>query len=524
MKSQFVKWMALALMPLAMMGCERKQGPNNESGNLLSSSSYGQTFTILAGSELKDVESLVQAFGMQKNVQVQFKYTGSLDAVDELAAKSYDSAWLSHGKYLQLVPEMKSQIKASEKTMYSRVVLGVKPEKMSELGWANGKTNWKDILKAVEQGKFKFAMTNPTGSNSGFVSLVGLAASLSGKGDALEESDIPEKELSVFFKGQSMTAGSSGFLADKFVAESAKADALINYESVIKSIQDKVKLTVLIPKEGVVTADYPLMRLTGDTEKTAFYNELVAYLRSPEVQKDIAQRTGRTPLLGDDSTDIINELPFPGNLKVIEAVLQGFLDVYSKPAVSYFVVDTSGSMDNYGRLVELQKSLLTLSEGDGTVGGRFASFKNRESIGLVSFSNQVSAPQTFELTNDKVANTAELGKFANSVRSLYAGGGTAIYSAISSVYGDAQAKLAKGDKTVSIVLLTDGSNNSGMSHREFLRMVNQMGEPKVPVYTILYGEGNSSELSEVAQVTGGNVFDARKAGLKKVMKSIRAYQ
>lgn len=520
MKSRFVKWMAVALVPLAILGCQKKE--TNGGGESVSKA--GQTFTILAGSELKDVESLVQAFGMQNNVQVQFKYTGSLDAVDELAANNYDAAWLSHGKYLQLVPEMKSKIKASEKTMYSRVVLGVKPEKMKELGWANGKTSWKDILKAVEQGKFKFAMTNPTGSNSGFVSLVGLAAALSGKGDALEESDIPEKELSQFFKGQSVTAGSSGFLADKFAADPNKADALINYESVIRSLKDRVALTVLVPKEGVVTADYPLMRLTEEPGKTAFYNELIQYLRSAPAQKEIAQNTGRTPLSGDDSAEIVNELPFPGNLKVIEAVLRGFLDVYSKPAVSYFVVDTSGSMANYGRLTELQKSLLTLSQGDGTVGGRFASFKNRESITLVSFSNEISAPKDFELSQDKAANAEQLGQFATAVRQLSAGGGTAIYSAISSVYGKAQAQMAKGDKTVSIVLLTDGANNSGMSHREFMTALQSGGEPRVPVYTILYGEGNAQELSELAQATGANVFDARKAGLKKIMKSIRAYQ
>ena len=218
----------------------------------------GPVFRILAGSELKDIAPLVSGFGNRNGVTVQFDYTGSLDAVDRLSdTHSYDAVWVSHGKYLQLVPGVKSQIKAAEKTMYSRVVLGVRAPVAKRLGWQSGKTTWEDVIKAAQTGKFRFAMTNPTASNTGFVALVGLAAELSGKGDALEVKDIPEDRLKAFFASQSMTSGSSGTLADQFVAQPDAADGLINYESVIRTLNARAgqNLTVIVPKEGVITAD-----------------------------------------------------------------------------------------------------------------------------------------------------------------------------------------------------------------------------------------------------------------------------
>ena len=149
---------------------------------------------------------------------------------------------------------------------------------------------------------------------------------MSGKGDALEEKDIPANKLRELFAGQSMTAGSSGALADMFVAKAARMDGIINYESVIRSMASKgTPLSVIIPKEGVITADYPLMLLTNSSQGE-FYRKLVDYIRSDAAQKQIAATTYRTPLTGSDSSEVVNELPFPSSIKVVDAILQGFLN------------------------------------------------------------------------------------------------------------------------------------------------------------------------------------------------------
>lgn len=527
--SMNLKWAgkAFAMLGLAatvfLAGCKPDSTVTRPVADQNSDSSV---FTILAGSELKDVASEVQGFAKAQGMEVRFDYSGSLDAVDRLQQPhSYDAVWLSHGKYPRLVPAVAKQIKASDKTMYSRVVLGIKPSKLKELGWSaqDGQVSWKEVLQAVKAGKLKLAMTNPAGSNTGFVTLVGLAAEFSGKGDALEVQDIPEAKLKEFFSGVSLTSGSSGDLAEKFKANPEKADALVNYEATLRSLSSAgVALTVLTPKEGVITADYPLM-LLANSKKQAFYEKLVEYIRQPDTQKRIAQATYRTPLTGG-SDAVVNELPFPGALKVVDALLEGYLNQYSRPSTSYFVLDVSGSMRRDGRMNELKTAMHALTNGDGSVSGRFSTFRDRESIVVTPFNHQVQERMSLALGEKRSQNQATLQSLDNFVQGLHADGGTAIFSALASVYGDAQKKLKENAGPVSIVLMTDGLNQDGMTLGKFLEQVNALGTPRVPVYAILYGEASSSELNELASATGGKVFDARKVSLSGVLKSIRNYQ
>jgi Ca-activated chloride channel family protein len=480
-------------------------------------------FRILAGSELRDVAKKVEAFGAANGTKVIFTFSGSIDAVDKLSEKhAYDAAWLSHGKYLQLVPGVKEQIKASEKTMYSRVVLGVKPAKVKELGWTSGKVTWAQVISASKAGTFRFAMTNPAGSNTGFVTLVGVASELSGKGDALQESDIPEAALKEFFGGMSLSSGSSGDLADQFKENQQKADGIINYESVIVGLsKGGLPLEVIVPKEGVITADYPLMLLAST--KQSFYTKLVEHLRHDDTQKWLASTTFRTPLKGSGGDELTNELPFPGNLKVVDAILRGFLDSYSKPASSFFVLDVSGSMSG-SRIAEMKASFKTLVKSDGSVSGRFSTFRNREHVVMTPFSSGIFQSNEFTLGSKASDNDVALAEADGFISRLNPNGGTSIYSALLSVYPAAQAKLKSGDRTVSIVLFTDGANTSGHTLEQFKEYVRAAGEPKVPVYTIQYGDAQAQEMQGIAQATGGRVFDAQKVSLKQTLKSIRAYQ
>ena len=407
--------------------------------------------------------------------------------------------------------------------MYSRVVLGVKPAVAKQFGWTTGKVGWSDIVSKVKEGKFHFAMTNPTGSNTGFVALAGLAAELSGKGDALEEKDIPSAKLKELFLGQTMTAGSSGVLADMMLANPAKVEGIINYESVIRTMSAKgLALDIIIPKEGVITADYPLM-LLGASKKPEFYQKLVDYLRADPTQKQIATTTFRTPLAGSGVDEVVNELPFPGSVAVIDAILKGFLDDYSKPSTSFYVLDVSGSMQGK-RLASLKESMLALTSGDSSTSGRFSTFRARESIFITPFSGMPDQTMQFELSEDASKNKAVLVDMANSITRLHADGGTAIFDSIASIYPQAQEAIRSGGRTVSIVLETDGVNTVGMNVADFRRYMDQRGEPRVPIFAILFGDGNIDEMNALASMSRGRVFDAKKVKLARVMKEIRSYQ
>ena len=506
----------LASCVFALSGCG-KSDTTTDMGN----TSAGASFKVLAGSELKDIMPSVDAYAKQNGISLEVSYSGSLDAVDSLMnAHSYDAVWLSHAKYLQLVPEVKSQIVAAEKTMYSQVVMGVKKEKAASLGWDSKPPSWKDISQEISKGHLTFAMTNPSGSNTGFVTLVGLASSFSGKSDALDVSDIPAEKLKTFFSGVTLTSGSSGDLAAKFQANPGVADAIINYESVVRSLGPGY--VVIKPQEGVVTADYPFMLLKNSVRRDA-YDKILAFLRQEQTQKGIVVQTGRSPLTGSDDSSVVNELPFPGSLAVVDAILSGYLNEYSKPSVNYFVLDTSGSMRG-DRISALKEAMIGLASSDGSVGGRFSTFRERETVKLLQFTDVLQPVQTFKLSADQNKNKEILASIRSTVNQYQADGGTAIYSALASVYKEAQAISREGKVRVTIELMTDGQNADGMRFEEFVNFVQNAGSPKIPVYGILYGEANATEMQKVAQLTEGQFFDARKTALKKVFKQIRAYQ
>ena len=82
------------------------------------------------------------------------------------------------------------------------------------------------------------------------------------------------------------------------------------------------------------------------------------------------------------------------------------------------------------------------------------------------------------------------------------------------------------NRFVSVVLLTDGQNRSGLEYREFRRELLDLRQAGTAVRTfpIVFGEASSSELQEVAELTGGRAFEGRNTNLAAVFKEIRGYQ
>src|SRR5262249_21052336 len=196
------------------------------------------TLNVLAGSELRDIEPLLPDLEKKTGIHLNLTYIGTLEGAERIVnGDPADAAWFSHGKYIQLLPGAGSKIVASEKIALSPVVIGVKKSVADRFGWGSGATvTWKDIQAKASDGSFRFAMTNPAASNSGFTALIGVAAALSGSSDSLDTGHIDTDGLKAFFKGQTLTAGSSGFLADAYVREQGSLDGLVNYESILLSL------------------------------------------------------------------------------------------------------------------------------------------------------------------------------------------------------------------------------------------------------------------------------------------------
>ena len=73
--------------------------------------------------------------------------------------------------------------------------------------------------------------------------------------------------------------------------------------------------------------------------------------------------------------------------------------------------------------------------------------------------------------------------------------------------------------TPAIILLTDGQ--SGGYVYDFETAYEQLGE-EIPVFSIMFGDADESQLEELAEYTNARVFDGRE-NLTEAFRSVKGY-
>ncbi|MGP4045043.1 substrate-binding and vWA domain-containing protein [Streptomyces sp. 2A115] len=477
------------------------------------------TLRVLASSELADMGEVLAQVKKDTGITVRPTYMGTLDAVDLLgkgrAKGAYDAIWLSSNDYLRLRPEAAKQIVSETPVMSSPVAIGVKNATVRKLGWKPEDVTWADIEEAVADGNLTYGMTDPARSNSGFSTLISVASGLSDAQSALTDADVQQAtpRLKEFFKGQQVTSGSSGWLTSAYVRRGT-VDAMLNYESVMLGMKD---ITVIRPRDGVVTADYPLSSLSSTDQGTReTVRRLTDALRSPEVQRRITDDTLRRPVVASVppatglDTSRRRELPFPGAKSVADGLLDAYENKLRRPSRTVYVLDTSGSME--GDRLQRLKTALTDLTGD---------FRDREEVTLMPFGSAVKSVRTHVVRPEDPR--AGLDAIRRDTKALAAAGDTAIYTSLEKAY----ERLGADDDTfTSIVLMTDGENTAGASPAEFEDFYDRLprGQQEIPVFPILFGDSDRGELEHIADLTGGRLFDAQKGSLDGAFEEIRGYQ
>ncbi|WP_435835976.1 substrate-binding domain-containing protein [Streptomyces bacillaris] len=510
------------------------------------------------------MEPLLEEARKATGITVRPTWTGTLDAVERLASGkadgAFDAVWLSSNDYLRLNPEAARRVTSETPVMTSPVALGVRPATVRRLGWDPERVSWAQVHRAVADGKLTYGMTDPKRSNSGFSALMSVASGLSGAQAALTDADVraATPKLKEFFAGQRLTSGSSGWLATAYTRRST-VDALINYESVLLSLNrdtdagtstDPAKtpadtdadtesrtgrdtrtgtgtgtgtdLTVIRPRDGVVTADYPLSTLTDATpEAKDAVRALTEHLRSPAVQREITERTLRRPVVASArpaeplSPEPRRELPFPGSRSVADGLLSAYEHQLRRPSRTVYVLDTSGSMK--GKRLEQLKSALTGLTGD---------FRQREEVTLLPFGSAVKRVRTH--TVDPADPAAGPAAIRADTAALTAEGNTAIYSSLAAAYDHLGPDTDSA--FTSIVLMTDGENTAGRSAADFTAFYRSLPPARqiTPVFPVVFGDSDRSELDRIAALTGGRLFDGTKehgpGSLEGAFEEIRGYQ
>jgi Ca-activated chloride channel family protein len=529
---------ALWLWLAVVAGCDQPAAPAGGGANTPDPAA----FSILATSDLRDAEALAGMVRQATGVKLRFVFGGTMESADKVinGKADADAAWFANAKYVLSDPAGQARVKMQEKIMLSPLVIGVSQSDAQRLGWSgDAKVTWKAVAEAAKAGQLRYAMSNPASSNQGFMALMGVAAAFADKPEALTLADVRKDRVREFLAGYKLVGDNSTYLSERFIEkQGAEVNAFINYESWLLSLNQSGKLreplALVYPHEGVATADYPLLLLND--ARRADYVKIVDYLKGAEAQRWLAEKTLRRPLNPEvarqtahlfPSGRLLVELPFTADRAVADALLNAYMNQFRTPIASVFVLDVSGSMNEAGRRQGLVESLRFLAGGDDSITGRLARLASRERVIMLPFSTTVLPTQRFDVPTDDQAKGQTFAQIRRYADGLRMEGRTRLYDAtLAALQFLAEEKTENPGYLYSVVLFTDGQSNEGLDLAGFQQAYRQLpaATRNIPVFVILYGEGNVKELEEVATLTRGKTFDARKVRLPTVFREIRAYQ
>ena len=489
-------------------------------------------FNILSSEENKDLETIITTYARGKGYNVNVDYAGTLEIMEKLNEKQkYDAIWVANSIWTYMIETDKVSISNSKSTSITPIVFGIKKSKAESLGFVGKTIYTKDILDAISAGDLKFAMSNPNTTNSGASAYLGMLYTFAGNPEVLTEEILSRTEvkskMKTFFSGLERTSGTEDFLEELFL--NGDYDAVYSYESSIININKKLEaqgretLYVIYPMDGVPISDNPFAYVDNkDDKKLNVFTDIQNYLLSAEGKRLLQEKGRRTWYGGTNSnvdrtifndswgintTEYINPVKYP-TAEVIKKALVFYQSQYRKPIHVVFCLDYSGSMRGEGQ-EELTNAMEYILSDKALADN--IQFSDEDIIDVLGFSNEVTV---IGKTNDGT----DTEKILDAIKERTAYGGTAIYKASTKALD-----ILSGEdslRNLSIILMTDGEGNIG----RFIDLKNKYNALKkdIPIYSIMFGEANSEQLQEIADLTNGKVFDG-KTDLVKAFKEVRGY-
>ena len=532
------------------LGDSDGSGSTSSSGNTQTfspgSGKATETLKIASGSENKEAASAIQKAVDASGVAVEMHYMGSLDIMQllENGADGYDAVWPASSIWVSM-GDTNHLVKDAQSTSTTPVVFGVAKSKAVELGWADDSGATKSvstaqIIDAVSSGKLAFAMTSATQSNSGASAYLAFLTALAGTDQPLTASQLDDptlqQKVTQLLSGVDRSSGSSDWLKDMVVKDPDAHPAMVNYESLVVQANKELEqaghepMLVIYPADGIAVSDSPLGYVDRGQGKKDAFSSFQGALGSGDAKLEL-ERVGRRTGIGgrvanpdDDgvkqafrsdwgiSTDasVLKAIPMPA-ADVTEKALSLYQTKLRRPSHTIWAVDYSGSMAGDGKqgvvdglnqaLDPEQASQSMIQPADG------------DTNEVIAFSDRVLGSMT--------AQGSDTSELLGAVEGTDPGGGTDIYLGLEEALKAAEAEQAKGDGTVAIVLMTDGRSETGNKDK-FFEDYRSSGLD-VPVFSIMFGDADSSQLDELSDLTNGKTFDGRSDDLASVFRTVKGY-
>jgi Ca-activated chloride channel family protein len=414
------------------------------------------------------------------------------------------------------------------------------------LGWPKKPIGFADILELAtdragwgkfglpELGRFKLVHTNPDFSTSGLSAVVAEYYAATGKKEGLTEADIKGSKARETVRAIEQSIVHYGdttlFIAEQMKAEGPGYASAVAMEEVTlldfnRTRGSRDKLVALYPKEGTFFSDNPFIVLQGDwvsPEQKEGAERFQKFLADRVDARRAAQSGFRPadlkakpapPLTAENGVDPTQPkrvlgLPEP---RVLAAVKSAWRDD-RKPANVLLVLDTSGSMNDEGRLERAKEGLEVFMRQVG----------KQDRVGLTTFNDEVQP------LIDVTPFPQVKARLQQTISRLIADGGTSFYDA--SVAGFEQVRELRDEERINaVVLLTDGEDtDSSNSFEDALGKLKSQGdsENRVRVFTIAYSAGAAGareQLAEIAKATGGQSYEGKTENIETVYRSISSF-
>ena len=514
----------------ALGGCE--SGSQDQTADQVLGSG-SKVLRILSGSENSELEPILEQFANENDMRIEMTYQGSLDIMRQLEQDKlpYDAVWPASSLWLN-VGDSPLNLKHAESISITPVIFGIRQSLAEQLGFVGREVSVGDLLEPIRSGQLRFCMTSATQSNSGASAYIGFLYALLGNPESITledlQTDALRTQMTELLAGVERSSGSSDWLKDMFLE--GDFDAMVNYECLIIQANQALEaegrepLYAVYPTDGLTIADSPLAYVDqGDGQKEELFLSLQEYLLSDAVQSQI-QRTGRRSSytgVNPENRDVFREdwglqpdrVLSPMKMPAQEVLFQA-LDLYQtefkKPSLNVYCLDYSGSMAGEGnrQLEAAMEQLLIQSNAQE----HFLQASSREVNILIPFSGEPMEVCTAQ------GNGAELEALNTTVQDLAPGGGTDMYAA--ALRGLEELKnYDLAQYTPAIILLTDGQSEG--SFREFADAYQEQGA-QVPVFSIMFGDADESQLEDLAELTNARVFDGRE-DLVGAFRSVKGY-
>jgi len=427
-------------------------------------------------------------------------------------------------------------------------------------------------------GSFRIGKTNPNTSTTGLNTLLMQSYAASGKQTGLTEDDVAaaaqfseEFESCVIHYGD--TTGSvlqrvydrdqQGQPLDYVSAIAVEETSVINYNignptSAVIKVDDKgqyigadepvekrkyikppsEKLVAIYPEEGSLQSDNPIVALGGPdapwvTEEQRVAGEaFIKFVLSSQAQEVLddfgfrkldpnAKLAGLfTPENGVDPSlpAIMLEQP---SVSVV-ATAKDQWEQIRKPSSVLVLVDVSGSMsDDAGTGRSKMKE--AIESAQATLGH----FRSTDELGVWAFTTGVESAIGKNLVEIRQVKpmAGESEQLSREMGNLTPQQGTPLYDAVSTAY-QYMSDRAEPGRINAIVVLSDGEDtDSTTSIDKLLREMRNESEggdeSLVRVFPISYGQAVSVPLTDIAEASGGQVFDASDARrIKLIFQSV----